>query len=61
LMMSQFLWFVESIATMVMVHYHKFILTLLEHLLENLWVVNTIIVLNRCKLCRCLSIGSHVI
>lgn len=59
LVLRQLWWLAESI--MVMVHYHKFILAFLEHLLEYFWVVNTIIVLHSGKLGCCLSIGSHVI
>ena len=43
------------------VHYHEFILAFLKHLMENLWVVDSIVVLNRCKLGSCLSISCHVI
>ena len=60
-MLRQFLRLVESSSIMIMVHYHKFILTLLEHLLKYLRIVNPIIVLNRSKLSRRLSISSHMI
>tara|TARA_B110000285_G_scaffold210065_1_gene251604 strand:- start:1390 stop:1584 length:195 start_codon:yes stop_codon:yes gene_type:complete len=59
LMLRQLRWLTESI--MVVVHYHEFILTFLEHLVEYFWVVNAVIVLDSGKLGSSLSIGSHVI
>ena len=48
LMLCQLRWLAESI--MIMVHYHEFILTFLEHLMEYFWVVNAVIVLDSGKL-----------
>jgi len=59
LVLCQLRWLAESI--MIMVHYHEFILTFLEHLMEYFWVVNAVIVLDSGKLGCSLSIGSHVI
>ena len=45
----------------IIVHYHEFILALFEHLLEDLRVVDSIVVLNRCKLSCRLSVSCHVV
>jgi hypothetical protein len=56
---SKPLWLVEFV--LIMVHYHEFILALFEHLMEDLWVVDSVIVLDSCKLSGCLSVSCHVI
>ena len=53
------LWLVEFV--LIMIHYHEFILALFEHLMEDLWVVDSVVVLDSSELSGCLSVGCHVI
>lgn len=63
-MLCKLLWLATSKfswMSMIVIHYHVFILAFLEHLMEDFWVVYSVVVLNSCKLSGCLSVSCHVV